>query len=266
MAPPVRTGRGAGEPHLWLAAAGQRARPADLLPLPAGAGSRAWRPAAAAAEAAPRERWVEPEPEEPDAPFVEPAPTTTTIQAVERRNWTRGLLALAASVALLVVLGFGAATVNEYVNRPPGVVALQQIEDAPDSQTATAQLTDGGMDLSGRRVEVVLPPETQRVLGRDWARKHKVPQIELRTWLIPDWEYPGYWLLKDNRMVSAAGLADLLAGRADVSDLEIRALHGEIPIPIERARRAAERGVELSGRLVQIGNKAQWQSEVSAEH
>ncbi|MDW4571499.1 anti-sigma factor [Microbacterium sp. M3] len=100
--------------------------------------------AAAAAEAAPRERWVEPEPEEPDAPFVEPAPTTTTIQAVERRNWTRGLLALAASVALLVVLGFGAATVNEYVNRPPEVVALQQIEDAPDSQTATAQLTDGG--------------------------------------------------------------------------------------------------------------------------
>ena len=27
---------------------------------------------------------------------------------------------------------------------PPEVVALQQIEDAPDSQTATAQLTDGG--------------------------------------------------------------------------------------------------------------------------
>jgi hypothetical protein len=99
-----------------------------------------------------------------------------------------------------------------------------------DDDDGLAQLTDGGMDLSGRRVEVVLPPEAQRVLGRDWARKHKVPQIELRTWLIPDWEYPGYWLLKDNQMVSAAGLADLLAGRADVSDLELRALRGEIPL------------------------------------
>jgi hypothetical protein len=45
-----------------------------------------------------------------------------------------------------------------------------------------------------------------------------------------------------------------------------RTLFGEIPIPIERAREAAERGVELSGRLVQLANKAQWQSEVSAEH
>jgi hypothetical protein len=59
--------------------------------------------------------------------------------------------------------------------------------------------------------------------------KHKVPQIELRTWLIPDWEYPGYWLLKDNRAVSAAALADLLALRGDVPDPELRSLRGELP-------------------------------------
>lgn len=74
----------------------------------------------------------------------DPAPTTATIQAISRRNWTRGLLTLAASLVILVVLGFGAVTVNQYVNRPPAVVALQEIEAAPDSQSATAELTDGG--------------------------------------------------------------------------------------------------------------------------
>ena len=108
--------------------------------------------AAAAAEAEPGTPWAgqEPEPEpEPEGvgevtPFVEPAPTTTTIQAVQRRNWTRGVLALAASVVLLVVLGFGAATINEYATRPPELVALQQIEQATDAQSATVELTDGG--------------------------------------------------------------------------------------------------------------------------
>ncbi|WP_374311911.1 anti-sigma factor domain-containing protein [Microbacterium sp.] len=79
-----------------------------------------------------------------DTPVVDPAPTTTAIQAISRRNWTRGLLTLAASLVILVVLGFGAATVNEYVNRTPETAALQQIEAAPDSQAATADLEDGG--------------------------------------------------------------------------------------------------------------------------
>jgi len=60
------------------------------------------------------------------------------------RRWTRGILALAASVALLVALGVGAALISDYVNRPPAVVALQQIEDAPDAQSATGDIADGG--------------------------------------------------------------------------------------------------------------------------
>ncbi len=100
--------------------------------------------AATAAEAAPVSSWVEPEPASEAAPFVEPAPTTSTIQAVQRRNWTRGVLALAASVALLVVLGFGAASINEYATRPPELVALQEIERAPDAQSATAEVVEGG--------------------------------------------------------------------------------------------------------------------------
>jgi hypothetical protein len=104
-----------------------------------------------------------------------------------------------------------------------------------DDDDELVQLTDGGMDLSGRQVDVVIAPEALRVLGRDWALRHKPPQIELRTWLIPDWEYPGYWLLKDNQVVSAGQLADLLVGRADVSDLELQALRGEIPLEQLRA-------------------------------
>ena len=73
----------------------------------------------------------------------------------------------------------------------------------------------------------MIPPEALRVLGSDWALRHEMPQIELRTWLIPDWEYPGYWLLKDNRAVSAAE-PRVLAGRPDVSERELQALRGEI--------------------------------------
>jgi len=108
-----------------------------------------------------------------------------------------------------------------------------------DDDDGLAQLTDGGIDLSGRQVEVVIPPEALRVLGRDWALRHKPPQIELRTGQIPDWEYPGYWLLKDNRMIGAAEFADLLAGRPDVSEGQLEALRGEISIEQLRARDAA---------------------------
>jgi hypothetical protein len=82
------------------------------------------------------------------------------------------------------------------------------------------------MDLSGRRVDVVIPPEALRVLGGDWALRHGMPQVELRTCLIPDWEYPGYWLLKDNRMFSPAALAELLAGHPGVSARQLQALRG----------------------------------------
>jgi hypothetical protein len=99
-----------------------------------------------------------------------------------------------------------------------------------DGEDDLAQLTDGGLDLSGRRVDAVVPPEALRVLGGDWALKCGMPQIELRTWLIPDWEYPGYWLLKDNRVVSAARLAELLTGQPGVDEAELRALRGDTTV------------------------------------
>jgi hypothetical protein len=95
-----------------------------------------------------------------------------------------------------------------------------------DDDDELAQLTDGGMDLSGHEVEVVPPPEAERVLGADWKVRLRLPEIALRTWLIPDWEYPGYWLLKDNRQVSCAELADLLAGHQGVSSEQLDTLRG----------------------------------------
>ncbi|KQP70498.1 anti-sigma factor [Microbacterium sp. Leaf288] len=104
--------------------------------------------AAVAATAEPVDRWTPAPPPAPerhrDEPPVEPPPPTAVIQAVSRRRWTRGILALAASMVLLVALGLGAVQINEYMNRPPEVVALQQIEDAPDARSATVEVADGG--------------------------------------------------------------------------------------------------------------------------
>jgi anti-sigma-K factor RskA len=76
--------------------------------------------------------------------LAEPAPDTATVQTVARRNWTRAMLGLAASLILLVALGFGAVTIRDLLTQPPEVAALAQIEAAPDAQAATAEVTDGG--------------------------------------------------------------------------------------------------------------------------
>lgn len=54
--------------------------------------------------------------------------------------------------------------------------------------------------------------------------------MALENRLVPDWAFPGYWLLKDNRAVSAAGLADLLEDRPRVAELQRRVLRGAAPL------------------------------------
>lgn len=104
---------------------------------------RAARARAAAAQTAP----PAPQPVSSEAePHVAPAPSTDVIQTVQRRQWTRGLLALAVALIVLVALGFGAARLGELLFDPPSaaVVALEQIEAAPDAQSASAVVTGGG--------------------------------------------------------------------------------------------------------------------------
>jgi anti-sigma-K factor RskA len=57
-----------------------------------------------------------------------------------RQRW----FVLAASVLLVAALGVGGAVVVQQLNRPAAVVALEQIENAPDAQSVTVSLADGG--------------------------------------------------------------------------------------------------------------------------
>lgn len=63
--------------------------------------------------------------------------------AAPRRRW----FALAASLALLVALGVGTVAVVSQTLRPAAVIALDEIEGAPDAQVASIDL-DGGARLT----------------------------------------------------------------------------------------------------------------------
>ncbi|PCE14774.1 hypothetical protein AUC47_15520 [Microbacterium sp. SZ1] len=66
----------------------------------------------------------------------------TGAEAPARR--LRVLFALAACLALLVGVGVGTVALNDYLNRPASVVALQEIQSADDAQQASVELADGG--------------------------------------------------------------------------------------------------------------------------
>jgi anti-sigma-K factor RskA len=71
------------------------------------------------------------------APVV--APAGRAHSGASRRWFT-----LAASVVLVAVLGIGTVTFVQQVTRPPAVVALAQIADAPDAESASFPLENGG--------------------------------------------------------------------------------------------------------------------------
>ena len=73
-----------------------------------------------------------------------PAPSTEIVQTIQRRNWTRGLFALVASMALLVGIGWGVGALSDRLTTPPAVTALAQIEAAPDAQSAVGKVDGGG--------------------------------------------------------------------------------------------------------------------------
>lgn len=77
-----------------------------------------------------------------EKPYTAPV-TPVTSEGSPRRS-RRWFYALAASLTLIVALGVGAFIVTQQLVQPPAVVALEQIEDAPDAQTATATTADGG--------------------------------------------------------------------------------------------------------------------------
>ena len=82
----------------------------------------------------------------PDAAPGEPEPTPLGGEAAPKApaHRLRILFALAACLALLVGVGVGTVAINEYMNRPASVVALQDIQAAGDAQQASVPLEDGG--------------------------------------------------------------------------------------------------------------------------
>lgn len=72
------------------------------------------------------------------------APPTEMVQAIQRRNWTRGVFALVASIALLVGIGWGVGAITDAVRTPPAVKTLAQIDAAPDAQSASGDLVGDG--------------------------------------------------------------------------------------------------------------------------
>lgn len=76
----------------------------------------------------------------PATPVREPV----ALRSRARAGWgTKRWFALAASFAAVLVLGFGAVTVSQFFAPPTAVVALEQIQDAPDAQSASATMADG---------------------------------------------------------------------------------------------------------------------------
>jgi anti-sigma-K factor RskA len=64
---------------------------------------------------------------------------------VKARRWgSRSWFALAASLVILVGVGWGTMFVSQQLNTPASVVALDLIEAASDAQSETATLPDGG--------------------------------------------------------------------------------------------------------------------------
>ena len=78
---------------------------------------------------------------------AEPVGADATVDGAQKpkpRRWARTVFALAACLAVLVGVGIGAVALNQQLNPPASVVALQEIEAAGDAQQATVALDDGG--------------------------------------------------------------------------------------------------------------------------
>lgn len=79
-----------------------------------------------------------------ESALAESAAPDASGSSTPRRRPLRILFTLAASLVLLVGLGVGAVALNNQLNRPASVIALEQIEAAGDAQQSSVALAEGG--------------------------------------------------------------------------------------------------------------------------
>ncbi|QPE03972.1 anti-sigma factor [Microbacterium schleiferi] len=129
---------------------------------------------------------------------AEPLPSTGVIQTQSRTRWMRSMFALAASLVLLVALGFTAVSLSDSLNRPDAVVALEQVQAAPDAQSAAAEFESGGGESTVYWSESV---------GKAVIVSDGLPQI------AEDQSFE-LWFIRDNTPI-AAGAYDPSGGDQD---------------------------------------------------
>lgn len=99
------------------------------------------------------------------------APSTEMIQTVERRNWTRTIVVVVASLAVLVGLGFVAGRIGGIIHdRPIAIAARDEIHAAPDASHGSSSVTGGGeitADWSSQLHKAVLFATGIAALGGD---------------------------------------------------------------------------------------------------
>lgn len=78
------------------------------------------------------------------APAEAPTPAPSEGRRGARPKRLRLLFALAACLALIVGIGFGSVALNNHLNRPDSVVALDEIEAADDADHASVALAGDG--------------------------------------------------------------------------------------------------------------------------
>ncbi|GAA1706277.1 anti-sigma-K factor RskA [Microbacterium sediminicola] len=85
-------------------------------------------------------------------------------------SWRRGWFALAASIALVAVVGLGTLVVSSLTAPPAAVVALEKIEAAADAQSASVTMDDGSQATaywSASLGEAVLTTDGMPTLASD---------------------------------------------------------------------------------------------------
>lgn len=77
-----------------------------------------------------------------DPPADQP-PSTEVVQTIQRRNWTRGVVAVVGVIVVLVGIGWGAGAIANSFAPPEEVRILESIEASADAESAAAPAKDG---------------------------------------------------------------------------------------------------------------------------